>query len=179
MKHSEISRLVIDIFITKVGMADDLEIATDLATTSDDAIGCPNIGWNEGKGVEASRKVTGWDMDQLKAEEEKEYYEKAITYWGDKSSERPVLDEKGSEEELQKEAEWIQWNVVSHLNRCCKNVTVCARSKRWWNKEIAENRNILGLLKRARVRGQATQQQVKKQRSNIRRIILELEINMW
>jgi uncharacterized protein involved in tolerance to divalent cations len=100
---------------------------------------------------------------RFKSEEEKENYEKAQKYWKDKSSKRPVVTEESSGEDLQKEAEWIQRNFANHLNRCCKKVKVCARSKRWWNEEIAENRRILGSLKRARRRGEATQQQVKKQ----------------
>jgi len=170
-RNGEISRSLIDFFITKAGMADNLEIATDLATTSDHTIVCAHLRWDEGEGVKVSRKGTGWDIDGLKSEEEKENYEKAKKYWKDKSSERPILTEESSGEELQKEAEWIQWSFVNHLNRCCKKVKVCARSKRWWNDEIAENRRILGSLKRARRRGEATQEQVTKQRSNVQRII--------
>ena len=78
------------------------------------------------------------------------------------------MTEESNEEKLQKEAEWMQQNFVNHLNRCGKKVKVCARSRRWWNEEIAENRKILGSLKRARQRVEATQRQVKKQRSNVR-----------
>jgi hypothetical protein len=111
-------------------MADNLEISTDLATTSDDAIVCAHLRWDEGDGVKVSRKVMRWDINGLKSEEEKENDEKAKKYWKDKSSKRPVLDEKSSGEEVQNEAEWIQRNFVNHLNRCCKKVKVCARSKR-------------------------------------------------
>jgi len=163
IRNGEISRSLIDFFIMKASMADNLEIATDLATTLDHAIVCAHLRWDKGEGVKVSRKVTGWDINGLKSEEEKENYEKAQKYWRDKSLKRPVLNEESSGEELQKEAEWIQWNFAYHLNRCCKKVKVCARSKRWWNEEIAENRRILGSLKRARRRGEATQQQVKKQ----------------
>jgi uncharacterized protein involved in tolerance to divalent cations len=89
------------------------------------------------------------------------------------------LTERSSKEELQKEAEWIQRNFVNHRNRCCKKVKVCARFRRWWNEEIAENRKFLGSLKRARRRGEATQQQVKKQQSNVRRIIRQSKMKMW
>jgi hypothetical protein len=178
-RNGEISRLLIDFFITKAGMADSLEIATDLATTSDHAILCTHLRWDKREGVKVLRKVTGWDIDGLKSEEEKENYEKAKKIWKDKSSERPVLTEKSSGEDLQKEAEWIQRNFVNHLNRCCKKVKVCTRSKRWWIEEIAENRRILESLKRARRKGEATQRQVKKQRSNVRRIIRQSKTKMW
>ena len=77
MRNGEISRSLIDFFITKAGMADNLEISTDLATTSDHAIVCAHLRWDEGEGAKVSRKVTGWDIDGLKSEEEKENYEKA------------------------------------------------------------------------------------------------------
>jgi ribonuclease HI len=176
-RNGEVSTSLIDFFITKARMADRLEIATDLATTSDHAIVCAHLRWDERERAKVSRKVTGWDIDGLKSE--KENYEKAQKYWKDKSLKRPVLTEESSEDELQKEAEWIQRNFANHLNRCCKKVKVCARSKRWWNEEIAENRRILGSLKRARRRGEAMQQQVKKQRSNVRRIIRQSKKKMW
>jgi len=89
------------------------------------------------------------------------------------------LDEKSSGDELQREAEWIQRNFANHLNRCCKKVKVCARSKKWWNAEIAENQKILGSIKRARMKGEASQQQVKRQRSNLRRMIRQAKTEMW
>jgi len=88
------------------------------------------------------------------------------------------LDEKSSGDELQREAEWIQRNFVNHLNRYCKQVKVCARSKRWWTTEIAENRKILGSIKTARRRGEASQEQVRKQRSNLRRMIRQSKTEM-
>jgi len=178
-RNCEISRSLIDFFITKAGMGDNLEISTDLATTSDHPIVCAHLRWDKGEGVKVSRKVTGWDIDGLKSEEEKENYKKAKKYWEYKSSKRSGLDEKSSEEDLQKEAKWIQQNFVNHLNRCCKKVKVCVRSKRWWNEEIAENRRILGSLKSARRRGEATQQQVKMQRSNVRRTTRQSKTKMW
>jgi len=45
--------------------------------------------------------------------------------------------------------------------------------------EIAEQRKILGSIKRARRRGEASQQQVKTQRSNLRRIIRQSKTKMW
>jgi len=73
-RNGEISRSQIDFFITKAGMAGNLEIATDLATTSDHAIVCAHLRCNEGEGVKVSRKVTGWHIDGLKSDEEKENY---------------------------------------------------------------------------------------------------------
>jgi len=178
-RNGETSGSLIDFFITKASVADRLETSTDLATTSDHAIVRAQLGWDEVDGVKVSRKVTGWDIDGLKSKEEEENYEKARKEWKDKSSKRPVLDEKSSEDDLQMEAEWIQQNFVNHLNRCCKKVKVCARSKRWWMVEIAENRKILGSITRAGKKGEAMQQQVRKQRSNLGRMIRQSKTEMW
>jgi hypothetical protein len=67
MRNGEVSTSLIDFFITKAGMADNLEIATDLATTSDHAIVCAHLRWDEGEGVKVSRKLTGWNIDGLKS----------------------------------------------------------------------------------------------------------------
>jgi len=89
-------------------MADRLKTSTDLATTSDHAIVCAQLRWDKGEGAKVSRKITGWDINGLKLKEEEENYKKAQKEWKDKSSKRPVLDEKSSEDNLQMEAEWIQ-----------------------------------------------------------------------
>jgi len=171
MRKGDTSGLCIDFFNTKASIGDRLDTSTYLATTSDHAIVCAHLRWDEGEDVKVLRKVTGWDIDGLKLKEEEENYKKAQKDWKNKSLKSPILDEKSSGDELQRETKWIQRNFVNHLNRHCKKVKVCARSKRWWTVEIAENRKILGSIKRARKKGDASQQQVGKQRSNLRRMI--------
>jgi len=178
MRNGETSGSLIDFFIIKASMADKLETSTELATTSDHVIVCAQVRCDEGEGVKVSSKITGWDIDGLKSKEEEENYKKAQEELGDKSSKRSVLNDKSSGDELQREAEWIQRNFVNHLNRHCKKVKVCARSKRWWTVEIAENRKFLGSIQRARKKGEASQQQVKKQRSNLRRMIRQSKKEM-
>jgi len=178
-RNGETSGSPIDFSVTKASMADRLEVSTDLATTSDHAIVCAKLRWDEGEGVEVSRKITAWDIDGLKSKEEEENYKKAQKEWKDKSSKRPVLDENSGKDDLQKEAEWIQRNFVNHLNRRCKKIKVCARSMRWWTMETAENRKILRSINRARKKGEASQQQGRKQRSNLRRMIRQSKTEMW
>jgi len=107
-RNGETSRSLIDFFITKASVADRLETSTDLATTSDHAVVCAQLRWDEGEGVKVSRKITGWDIHGLKSKEEEENYKKAQKEWKDKSLKRPVLNEESSEQDVQKEAEWIQ-----------------------------------------------------------------------
>jgi hypothetical protein len=77
-RNGETSGSLIDFFIMKALMADDLEISTDLATTSDHAIVCAHLRWGEGEEVKVSRKITGWDSDGLrgKTDEEKKIFKK-------------------------------------------------------------------------------------------------------
>jgi hypothetical protein len=164
-RNDEVLTSLIDFFITKAEMAGGLEISTDLTTTSDYAVVRAQLRWDEGEGVKVYKKIMEWDIDDLKGD--KKNYDKAQKQWEEKSRLRSILNKESSGEELQDEAEWIQQNFVNHLDRCCKKIRVCARSKRWWNGEIAENRKILGSIKRARKRGEVTQQQVKAQRSNL------------
>jgi hypothetical protein len=159
-RMGEVSCSLIDFFITKASIADRLEIATDLETTSDHVIVCAQLRWDEGEGAKVSRMITGWDIDKPKEEGKKENYKKDEKQWEEKSGSRPVLNENSSEDKLHDEAGWIQRNFINHLNRCCKKIKICARSKRWWTQEIAENRKILGSIKRVRKRGEATQKQI-------------------
>jgi len=76
-RNGETSGSLIDFFITIASMADRLETSTDLATTSDHAIVCAQLSWDEGEGVKVSRKITGWDIDGLKSQEEEEIFKKA------------------------------------------------------------------------------------------------------
>jgi hypothetical protein len=159
--------LHIDFFMTKASIAEQLETSTELTTTSDHVLLLTHLRCGEGERVKVSRKVTQWDMDGLKLKEEKEHFKKAEKQWRDKSSKRTILNENSRKEELQREAEWVEQNFVNNLDRYCKKVKVCPRWKRWWIVEIAEKQKILVSTMRARKRGEATQQQVKKQRRNL------------
>jgi len=68
MRNAKTSESLIDFFIMKTLMVNSLERTTDLATTSDHAIVCAYVRWDEGEGVKVSRKITGWDMDGLQGE---------------------------------------------------------------------------------------------------------------
>lgn len=46
--------------------------------------------------------------------------------------------------ELEDEIEWIQATVTSILNEHTRVITICARSKWWWNEDIKVKRRSLG-----------------------------------
>jgi len=51
-RNGEMLRSLIDFFITKAGMAVNLDISTDLATSSDHAIVCAHLRWDKGERVQ-------------------------------------------------------------------------------------------------------------------------------
>jgi len=57
-RGGEESHSHIHCFITTASMSDGLEIATDLETTSDQAILWAHLRWNKGEGAKGSRKIT-------------------------------------------------------------------------------------------------------------------------
>jgi len=69
-----------------------------LATTSDHAIVCAQLRWQDGERVKVTRTVTEWDIDGLKQEEETENYENPQKSWEEKSIKRSILGEESREE---------------------------------------------------------------------------------
>lgn len=65
---------------------------------------------------------------------------------------RPLLNDESSAMDLEEEIRWIQGTLVELLNENVRKVTICARSKRWWNSEIENKRKELGRAKRKRRR---------------------------
>lgn len=68
----------------------------------------------------------------------KEALELAEREWHNIAIKRRVLGEKGKAQDIDEEAEWIEKLLIMVLNRHAKKLQVCARSKRWWNKEVSE-----------------------------------------
>jgi hypothetical protein len=123
-RNGETSGSRIDFFITKASMADNLEIPTDLATTFDPAIVCAHIRWDQEEGAKVSKMITGWDINGLPGEtqEEKKNLKKIHKQWEERSTKNPILNEESNEEDLQREADWIQKLFFNHLNRHCKKI---------------------------------------------------------
>jgi hypothetical protein len=65
-------------------------------------------------------------------------------------AERTILLEECTIQELDEEATTVREVLTEVLNQKGKKLTLCARSKRWWNQTIIEKRRILGFWKRER-----------------------------
>ena len=66
--------------------------------------------------------------------------------------ERPNLSDTSEREEVREEIDWIQARLIQLLNKETKRITICARSKRWWNEEIRACRKVVGRAERKRKR---------------------------
>jgi hypothetical protein len=83
------------------------------------------------------------------------------------------LSEESTIQGLEDQAKVIKNEVTRVLRQKAKQVRICARSKKWWNTRIAENRKILGFMKRERRGGRTNHAFVKEARKELRKEIRE------
>ena len=144
--------------------------------------------------VDPSWKMKGWaleerlDKEKAEKEEEKRGGPRAGPtlggFWIQKTGamagfggvegrypRRPTLDGNSTAEDLADEIEWIQATLVSLLNEHTRKITICARSKRWWNEDIQGKRKGLGRLKRRRRQGLVELSEVREAEGALRRAI--------
>ena len=114
--------------------------------------------WDDGVTSTCKKwKFRGWALKK-KLDEEKEAQkrgERVVTLedsWRTLTQDeaRPVLDDNADEEDIRAEIDWIHDGLIQLLNRETKKITVCARSKRWWNEEIRTYRRKVGAAERKR-----------------------------
>ena len=80
----------------------------------------------------------GWDIGSLM--KDKELLNKTRKSWEEKIGRTPSLRDDATREELEVQAERIQECIIGALDEHAKKVRICARSKRWWNEDIAKER---------------------------------------
>ena len=83
-------------------------------------------------------RITGWDIEGLTSDERG--LEAAKLDWTKQTQNRPILEGSSTQQDLDKEVEWVELLLTDILNTHCKKVRVTPFSKRWWNKEVAEAR---------------------------------------
>ena len=92
---------------------------------------------------------------------------------------RPTLDDNSTAEELKDEIDWIQSTLIDILNDHCKVVSICARSKRWWNDDIREKRKSLGKAVRRWKREGGGYAEVKEAKKTLKRAIKKARRECW
>ena len=91
---------------------------------------------------------------------------------------RAHLNDNSTAEDLEDEIEWIQATLVDILNENMKVITICARSKRWWNDDIKAKRQNLGRATRRR-RGEGGQEEEKGAKKALKRAIKKARRECW
>jgi hypothetical protein len=92
-----------------------------------------------------SKEVTGWQIQALQADPQA--LDNARQSW--QANARAQLNDTCSADELTCEAIWIQETLTAVLNQHAKPIRVTPRSKRWWNHEIKEAREVYSQARRA------------------------------
>jgi hypothetical protein len=108
-------------------------------------------------------EVTGWDVKALG--ENPEVLVEAEQAWKGLAARRPGLTDEATPVDVEEEAIWVQETLTTVLNQHAKPVRVTVWSKRWWGKEIKENRRAFARVKRAWKEGSATEEEYKKARN--------------
>ncbi|QKX53974.1 uncharacterized protein TRUGW13939_01054 [Talaromyces rugulosus] len=87
-----------------------------------------------------SGEITGWQIEALQVNEEA--LKLATAAWASEAVGHPPLSDQCTEEDLAREANWVQDTLTSVLDRHAKAVRLCARSKRWWKPELRQARSL-------------------------------------
>jgi len=66
------------------------------------------------------------------------------------AKERAQLDVECTEDRVEQEAAWCQEVMSCILDTTAKTISICARSKRWWNADIKGRRRMVGRDRRTR-----------------------------
>ena len=132
-------------------------------------------------------KFRGWALKR-KLDEEKEAKkrgERVVTLedkWREMTQyeERATLSDFSTKDDVRGEIDWIQGSLVKLLNKETKRITICARSKRWWNEEIRAARQMVARAKRKRKRQEeGWRQDLKSTRKNLRCAIRKAKRKTW
>ena len=70
--------------------------------------------------------------------------------WMEQAKGRGHLDAECTADKVEQEAAWCQEAMGNVLDTMAKKITICAKSKRWWNADICERRKVVGWEHRRR-----------------------------
>jgi endonuclease/exonuclease/phosphatase family metal-dependent hydrolase len=162
----------------------DTLVSDEHTTGSDHRI----IRWRlEGRSSEESTVARGWSTKEMckplsqseRDEGKKNGEELAGEDWKRRVGHRPLLDEQSTPQDIDNEAAFIRTQLHTTLDAYAKPVRITARSKRWWNDEIGEQRKALGqAIHRYRMET-GTYEQVKQARRKLAGKIRHAKRTCW
>lgn len=136
----------------KVSTRSDREVIVCNLTNLDETVG----------GMRTSQKITGWSVKALPDEKKKE----ACANWHQAAAERSWMIEGSLKDDIEREAEWIEFTLTEILDKNATQIRVTGRSKRWWNTEIEAKQNEHGRTRRLNQQGRADAFTVRTERNS-------------
>ncbi|EED21750.1 endonuclease/reverse transcriptase, putative [Talaromyces stipitatus ATCC 10500] len=128
--------------------------------------------------TEPTRKeVTGWQIEALLGD--KKALQEAKDTWNELARTQPILTDTTSTEEVEREAEWIERTLTEVLNKHCKQIRLCARSKRWWNSEIEAERSVYSKACKAYQAGEISDEEHREARKGFYSLIRRAKRECW
>jgi len=100
--------------------------------------------WEEESSKGISQVNTGCNNDSMQEDDLKQ----AKEWWKGWRRKRDTLSDESTIQQLADQATTIRETPMEVLNQKAKKTRGCATSKRWWNQNIVDNRNVLGNMKR-------------------------------
>jgi len=91
-------------------------------------------------------RVVGWNI----AEMMEEHMEAAEKLWTELANKRAHLNAECIADEVDQEVAWGQEAMGNMLDAMAKKIRICAKSKWWWNADIRETRQPVGMEKSRR-----------------------------
>ncbi|EED14170.1 reverse transcriptase, putative [Talaromyces stipitatus ATCC 10500] len=99
--------------------------------------------------------------------------------WNELAKTQPRLTDSTSTEEVEREAEWIERTLTEVLNKYCKLIRVCARSKRWWNSEIEAERSAYSKARKAYQAGEISEEEHREARKSFYSLVSRTKRECW
>jgi hypothetical protein len=90
------------------------------------------IVWGEESSKGTSQVFAGWNIDSMQEQDLMQTKE----WWKEWSGKRDTLSDNSRIQQPDDEATVIRQTLTEVLNQKAKKLTVCARSKRWWNQVL-------------------------------------------
>jgi hypothetical protein len=98
------------------------------------------------KAVPGHERAAGWNLAAMTEEDAKA----AEKLWMELAKDRADLNAQCTADEVEQEAAWCQEAIGNVLDATAKKISICAKSKTWWNADIRERRKADGREKRKR-----------------------------
>lgn len=130
----------------------------------------------EGKSIEESI-CTGWQIQALQADSKT--LDQAEQAWEELTTNRPLLTDLCTREEIAEEAVWIEKTFTKILDQYAKPIKLTSYSKRWWGEKVKKARSHYARIRRDWQAGLIEEKEHRENRNKYYRTIRQAKRECW